>query len=295
MQKLIRLRRAHPVAYSVAAGIVSVLLIMLSGLVVGMAASVLCPEADYYVLTLIQEALGFALVFGVVWASGFSRVLRQRGCGFLRGLDVGLYPLVLITLVAIAGWVTARQEGLAFAPWYRMAAFSGTMLLIGLAEELPFRGLICGVLLERFGTDRAGIWKTVLLSGGIFGVAHLTNLLGADPLGVFVQAAVASVLGMLFAAIYLRTGNLWVTVVLHALMDFAGLLSTGLFESGAGDAVADAISSYGLINLLPVITYGIPTVFLLRKKKLHEIRALWTLQPAAGDSIVPQPTEAAGE
>ena len=291
MQKLMRLRRAYPIAYSTAVGLVSVLLIMLSGLAVGVVAGVVCPQADYYVLTLIQEALGFALVYGVVRVSGFGAVLRQRGCGFLRGLDVGLYPLVLITLVAISSWVTARQEGLAFAPWYRMAAFCGTMLLIGLAEELPFRGLICGILLERFGTDRTGVWKTVLLSGGIFGVAHLTNLLGADPLGVFVQATVASVLGMLFAAIYLRTGNLWVTVVLHALMDFAGLLSTGLFESGAGDAVAEAISSYGLINLLPVITYGIPTVFLLRKKKMHEIQTLWTLQPAVGDENAPQPIE----
>lgn len=290
MQKFIRARRAHPVLYSIAAGLISVLLIMLTGLVVGFAAAFVCPDVDYYVLTFFQEALSLALVFFVVWVSGFGNVLRQRGCGFLRGLDVGLYPLVLITLVAISSWTTVRAEGTPPAPWYRALAFCATMLLIGLVEELPFRGLICGTLLERFGTSRAGVWKTTLLSGVIFGMAHLTNLMGAEPLGVFVQAAVTSVLGMLFAAIYLRTGNLWVTIALHALMDFASLLPTGLFESGAGDAVADTISSYGLINLLPVITYGIPTVFLLRKKKLPEIRTLWTLSSAASAPQQPETT-----
>ena len=57
MPKLIQLRRAHPVLYSAVAGLVSVLLILLSGLVVGVAAGLLFPNADYYVLTLLQELL----------------------------------------------------------------------------------------------------------------------------------------------------------------------------------------------------------------------------------------------
>ena len=283
MPKLIQLRRAHPVLYSAVAGLVSVLLILLSGLVVGVAAGLLFPNADYYVLTLLQELLGFGLVYLVVWASGYGQVLRQKGCGLVRGLEVGLYPLALMMLVLVAGVAGCLQRQLPVAPWYRAGAFCLTMLLIGLAEELPFRGLICGVLLEAFGTSRAGVWKAVVLSGVIFGSAHLTNLLGAQPQGVLVQAAVTSVLGMLFAAIYYRTGNLWVTVLLHALMDFASLLPTGLFMSGTGDAVAEAISAYGLINLLPVITYGVPVAFLLRKKKLPEIQMLWTRNEAEAE------------
>ncbi len=277
MRSLIQLRRAHPVLYSAAAGVLSVLLILFSGLVIQLAANLIFPAADYYVLTLLQEALGALLIYGLVWASGFGRVLRQKGCGFWHGLQVGLYPLTLISIAAIANLNIAMDESAARAPWYRAAAFLTAMLCVGLAEELPFRGLIAGTLLEHYGTGRAGIWKATILSGVLFGAAHAVNVLGAAPLGVLIQVVVASVLGMLMAAIYFRTGNLWVTIFLHGYMDFASLLGTGLFVGGpAGDTVADTISSYGLINLTPVITYGIPVLFLLRKKKLPEIRALWT-------------------
>lgn len=285
MPKLIQLRKNHPVLYSAAAGVLSVLLILLAGLAVGLAAGLLCPGADYYVLTLLQEVLGFALVYGVAWASGFGGVLRQKGCGLLRGLGVGLYPLALILLAAVSNGMLCLEAGTPLAPWYRILAFCGTMLFIGLAEELPFRGLVAGTLLEAFGTSRAGVWKATVLSGLIFGAAHFTNLIGAAPLGVLVQVTVTSVLGMLFAAIYFRTGNLWVTVILHALMDLASLLPTGLFASGAEDAVSAVISEYGLINLIPVITYGIPLVFLLRGKKLPEIQRLWTRPVAPAPAV----------
>ena len=121
------------------------------------------------------------------------------------------------------------------------------------------------------------IWKATVLSGVLFGAVHVVNLIGSAPLGVVVQMTVASVLGMLLAAIYFRTGNLWVTIIIHAYMDYASLLNTGLFVgSSAGDSVADAISNYSLVNLAPVLTYGIPVLFLLRKKKLPEIQRLWT-------------------
>ena len=123
MPKLIQLRRARPVLYCAAAGVLSVLLILLSGLAVGLAAGLVCPTADYYVLTLLQELLGFGLVYLVVRASGCGRVLQQKGCGFVRGLEVGLYPLVLILLVLLGSVAGCLQQGLPLAPWYRAAAF----------------------------------------------------------------------------------------------------------------------------------------------------------------------------
>lgn len=89
------------------------------------------------------------------------------------------------------------------------------MALVGVAEEFIFRGVIAQSLLERFGTGRAGVWKACLLSGLLFGAAHLTNLLSSAPFGVLMQCVFAASLGTLFAAIYFRTGNLWVTVFLH--------------------------------------------------------------------------------
>ena len=79
-------------------------------------------------------------------------------------------------------------------------------------------------------------------------------------------------LGTLFAAIYFRTGNLWVTVFLHGAMDIASMLIGGLYGT---TSVAESVSGYDASRLLSVAVYLIPTVFLLRKKKLPEVQLYW--------------------
>ncbi len=93
---------------------------------------------------------------------------------------------------------------------------------------------------------------------------HLTNLLSSAPFGVLMQCVFAASLGTLFAAIYFRTGNLWVTVFLHGAMDIASMLVGGLYGT---EDVAETISGYDASMMLSILIYLIPTLFLLRKKE----------------------------
>lgn len=74
---------------------------------------------------------------------------------------------------------------------------------------------------------------------------------------------VCSIAGHSFAAIYFRTGNLWVTVFLHGAMDISSMLIGGLYGT---TTVADAVSGYDASMLLSVLLYLIPTAVLLRKR-----------------------------
>lgn len=85
--------------------------------------------------------------------------------------------------------------------------------------------------------------------------------------GVLVQCVSAAVLGMAFAAIYFRTGCIWVTVVLHALVDIAALITNGLYTG----TVEEVISEYTPANLIGVVPYVIVVLVLLRQKKMDEI------------------------
>ena len=116
------------------------------------------------------------------------------------------------------------------------------------------------------------MWKACLLSGVLFGAAHLTNLASSAAFGVLMQCCFTAALGALFAAIYFRTGNLWVVVFLHGAMDVASLLIGGLYGT---TTVAESVSSYDASMLLTVLVYLIPLVFLLRKKKLPEVQLYW--------------------
>ena len=130
-----------------------------------------------------------------------------------------------------------------------------------------FRGVHSELLLRRYGATKEGVWKATIISGVLFGLAHLSNLFGAAPVGVLVQCVVAAGMGMVFAAIYYRTGNIWVTVVLHAFIDAGALITSGLYEG----TIVDTISGYQPIQLIGIVPYMIVLFVLLRKKKMDQI------------------------
>lgn len=265
-----RWRAKSPITFCIGAEVLFLGLMFLGGLGISAAvyAGVLGPLGeDEYFPMLLTELIGAAIGAVLLARTGRLRVLRRRGCGFFDGLLVGMYPLVLISF-SLASALLLDAPGPLRAPW-QIAVFFVTMLLVGVAEEWLFRGVIAQTLLETFGTGRAGVWKAVVLSGVLFGGAHLTNLMGSAPLGVLVQCATAGVLGMLLAAVYYRTGNIWVTVFIHAYMDVAGLLTSGLYGT---QSFSGTVSSYDLTNLLACLVYIVPTAFLLRTKKLPEVQ-----------------------
>ena len=178
-----------------------------------------------------------------------------------------MYPLFFIGYTAFGTLAFGRPDT-PLLPMPRILTFMLNMILVGVAEELVFRGIIAQTLLERYGTARAGVWKACLVSGVLFGAAHLSNLLGSEPFGVLMQCVFAASLGVLFAAIYFRTGNLWVLVFLHGAQDAASLLAGGLYGT---ENMSTAVSSYDSTMLLSVLVYLIPTFFLLRKKKIGEV------------------------
>lgn len=226
------------------------------------------PKGNYYVSLSIQEAISAILACGLLQISGLRIVLQNRGCGFWNGLIVGMYLLVIsfLSIVLYVSFYTGKRE---LQDWYMICIYIACMLCVGITEEFVFRGIIATLLLKKFGSGSVGIWIAIIFSGILFGVAHISNIFAASPMGVFVQAAIAAMLGMLLTAIYFRTGCIWVTVVLHALVDIAAAITTGLYGNGT---MADTVSSYKPNMLLSCGVYLIVLLVLLRKSKIDEIK-----------------------
>lgn len=265
-----RLRTAHPILYCILSEVLflgSMVVFSLLATIVLAAAGADFDTMDGYLFGSVQEAVGLAVALLLLTRTGRLDLLRRRGCGFLNGLLVGMYPLFFIGYTAFGTLAFGRPDT-PLLPLPRILTFLLNMILVGVAEELVFRGIIAQTLLERYGTARAGVWKACLVSGVLFGAAHLSNLLGSAPFGVLMQCVFAGSLGVLFAAIYFRTGNLWVLVFLHGAQDAASLLAGGLYGT---ENMSTAVSSYDSTMLLSVLVYLIPTFFLLRKKKIGEV------------------------
>ena len=270
-----RLRSAHPILFCILAEVLLLGTLFVTDLVFSVVllfAGVDFTTMDTYLYSTLQELAGAAVMVLVLKKTGRAGILFRRGSGFFNGLLVGMYPLVLIGYSFFASLMFQRPENTPLLPLGRILTFLLGMMMVGVAEEFAFRGVIAQTLLEHYGTSRGGIWKACIVSGLLFGAAHLTNILGSAPFGVLMQCLFAAALGTLFAAIYFRTGNIWVTVFLHGMMDISSMLIGGLYGT---TTLAESVSGYDLSMLYSVALYLIPMAFLLRKKKLPEVQLYW--------------------
>ena len=265
-----RLRKAHPILFCVLAEVVFLASLFVTDLVFTIALVLFRADfasIDTYLYSTLQELVGAMVAVLFLVRTDRAGLLRRRGSGFWNGLLVGMYPLAFICYSIYSALIFERPDT-PLLPAGRILSFLACMAMVGVAEEFLFRGVIAQTLLEHFGTSRAGVWKACLLSGVLFGAAHLTNLSSSAPFGVLMQCAFSASLGALFAAIYFRTGNLWVTVFLHGAMDIASMLIGGLYGT---TTLSESVSGYDASMLLTVVVYLLPVAFLLRKKKLSEV------------------------
>ena len=154
-------------------------------------------------------------------------------------------------------------------------ALLGVAALIGIAatlEELVFRCLLFRVLERAWGTGAALTVQAVL-----FAVQHLENIEHGGAGDAAAMLLSVTVLGLLWAGLFVLTRNLWVVAANHAAWNFTILLS-GVPLSGIEDwrALAPLESRYagpdwltgGMFgpesSLLVIVSTTVAVVLLLR-------------------------------
>lgn len=104
-------------------------------------------------------------------------------------------------------------------PWNFVVIFAGLCLLVPIAEEMLFRGMI-----QQIFTRGMGAVAGFLLAGLVFGAVHLNAHLLIS----------ISFFGVILSFIYYATGNLTYTIVAHALFNTLALMQ--LTFSGASQS-----------------------------------------------------------
>jgi membrane protease YdiL (CAAX protease family) len=87
-------------------------------------------------------------------------------------------------------------------------------------EEVIFRGIGVWFLKERGYSDPA----VTGISGLLFGLAHLTNIAGMNLQSVLLQTGYAVVVGLVFAALYVKSDDFVSLVLAHFFIDFTNRL-----------------------------------------------------------------------
>lgn len=217
------------------------------GLTTALFLPVLLPGVDTPIVRALgQIALALAAV-ALVGRLGWRIVEPQAGRVNSARL---LIPAVLIAALPLAAGLRIEQVG--------MALFLVVMeLIVGLSEELVFRGMLLRTLLPR-GTTRA-----VLVSSALFGLVHLANIVyGASVAVTLAQVVGAFVFGIGMAAIVLCGGALWPAILIHALANLALRFSWFVPQPVPAPLMSAVISTlllgYGLFLLRGVSAHTRP-------------------------------------
>ena len=90
-------------------------------------------------------------------------------------------------------------------------------LLVGISEELMFRGII------HYGAKtRFGMWAAIWIASILFGLVHALNGFLTGEFGpAFFQAVMAFFSGVMFMGLRLRQNSLIPSMLMHGLWDFS--------------------------------------------------------------------------
>ncbi len=201
---------------------------------------------------LVSHVLLVNLIAGAVLIIGLV-----VGLGGLRWRDVGM-PLgwrgawqvlnaVLVTytlwalaqlIAALHGWAVPgtldyNPDWIGFTDEYRSTLADSVAVFFGsaLVEEVKYRGFLLAQLFllanhwALFGTGRSAVrrrlWGAIIGSQLVFGLNHVPAGLdtGLDGWTLLLYIAQVGFVGAVFAVLYLRTGNLFIVVGAHALIN----------------------------------------------------------------------------
>ncbi|HEU5138445.1 MAG TPA: type II CAAX endopeptidase family protein [Bacillales bacterium] len=151
---------------------------------------------------------------------------------FITGLVTGAALMTAIFAILLGFGRVELANGFSNPVWSHYL-WSGLILyiLVGFAEEMFFRGY-CITALQQTGRT----WFAVICSSLLFSFAHLGN-----PNASVVALANIFIVGLLFAFMYIKTGNLWMPIGFH--------ISWNYFQGNIFGFPVSGTAPHGIYNI----------------------------------------------
>ena len=141
----------------------------------------------------------------------------------------------------------------------------GIIYYIGVAivEELYVRGLLLNVIEKWFANSKNSKVIAIVLSSVIFGLGHIFGVLNQSPLVIISKVVWTIGMGMYFGAIYKKTNNLWLPIILHF---FANICAIPYCFSSMGEY--GGYADISLYMILPAyLLLGGYSMWIMKEKK----------------------------
>lgn len=181
----------------------------------GAAVIIFDMEGTTAVLTqasIIWACAGAAILFYLIKHRGLKELGFQKPVSGSGRRFLYFVPLLTLSAASFAGGIISDADMMIVLNLF-------FTLGIGFAEEIYFRGIICGIWKDN---EKAAI----IISSVLFALCHLMNIMGGAGLSeTLLQIAFALVYGFVMAFIFLRAESIWPCILLHAFHDFCGFIT----------------------------------------------------------------------
>lgn len=249
-------------------------------------------------LPVIWQVICFALLYEVIGELGFSLLFRTiiaPGTFIAPGMvSLMVYKLFALLLIFGMNWLFIGQKiyfanfrpltwGLLAVVWLAESAILVSIhgvnhlpwaiimaMIPGIVEEMGMRGVVFGALRQRLKGTHAGR-NAFLVSAGLFALLHLVNLSGESFSAVCVQMISALGGGLLFAALYQRSGNLLSAMAYHFSFDY---ITVGMGTPGGHPAGGFQLTTLIVVLVVFVIEATLAAVLIRAGKPEHRNRLL---------------------
>ena len=182
----------------------------------------------------------------------------SRNIPFWKQLGAAAPLFVYILFFNVTGVFSIRPENIGLSLIVSLEA--------AIMEEYICRGLLLGGLLKDSQQRGRDIWLAVIGSSFIFGLAHLQNITHQPLDYTLFQITAATLMGIFYGAIYVRSQSLLWVMLGHFMQDFVAIGIQGLEAPTIPDNAWLALPLLAFI-FLPV------ALWLLRPKKHAVIAA----------------------
>ena len=155
------------------------------------------------------------------------------------------------------------------SPWWRVLILALECIAVGLFEETFFRGIVFVGFLNKRRDSVLKRFLAIVFSSAVFGVVHLVNVfLGASFGAVVLQIGYSFLIGAMCSVVLMKTSNLWICVVLHAIYNFCGALVPDLGKGTIWEPVTVTVT---VIIALLTLAYMLVAFFKIKKEEVDRL------------------------
>jgi uncharacterized protein len=212
--------------------------------------------AEATLMDTIGKGVSWNILAAIIFLLVLTRFVNWHDFKFVKPQPWSSLKLLwLPALYLIAFFTMCLMLGL--PSWAVVAFFFINTVFVGISEEFMFRGVMFEGLRSKLAT-----WPSIILTTLLFGSVHILNVFITGKLGeAAIQSVAASMSGLVFIALLIRTQSIWVPIVYHSLWDF-GTFLMGSAASPGEEPSTGVMVLFPILLVLPNFLYAL---YLLRK------------------------------